>query len=143
MAFDVAVDDALRRVIDIVGQRLGPWPVRGLEALGAAPEQDRGAAFVQVEGGVGGEAGLADPRLTGDQRHLAVPALGRSGDVAQLGALLAPADEADRRGGAEARRQRHRVLGLAGLPVQPVGHDRRVDPLQFELADLLERCGRR
>ena len=68
-----------------------------------------------------------------------MPALGRIGDVAQLGALLAPADEADRRGGAEPRRQRHRVLGLASLPVQPVGHQRRVDPLQFELADLLER----
>ena len=64
VAFDVAVDDALRSVVDIVGQRLGPWPVRGLEPLGAAPEQDRCAAFVQVEGRVGGEAGLPDPRLT-------------------------------------------------------------------------------
>jgi hypothetical protein len=59
----VGAQHILRRVLDVVAERLDPRPVRDAEVFLAASVQHRGAAGVDLERRVRGEPRLADPGL--------------------------------------------------------------------------------
>jgi len=75
---------SLRDVGDIVVQRFDERLVGHAEVLVAAAGQHHGTFFVHQGGQLGGEAGLADPWLAGEQgrpplsRHRLLPQLGES-----------------------------------------------------------------
>jgi hypothetical protein len=115
---------------EVVAQRLHERLVGHHAVLVRTPEQDRPAVGLQAGGRLGEQAGLADPRVPG-QQHEPAAAAERACDAGDLGQLALPAGQRRLPGALERGRERHRVARSRGS-----GGGRAVEPWVL-LEDLL------
>jgi hypothetical protein len=94
----VAIDEPRQRpvgqMLDQRRERFGPRGIRTADLVGAVPEEDRRAVAVELQGGLAGEAGLADARLAGHQDRLALAGAHRLPAAPHALALLQAPDVA-------------------------------------------------
>ena len=129
---------------DDEGQRLDERLVRDAELVVAAAEQHRRALGVREAGDLGGEAGLADAGLAGEQRERAVAVRRRRAtsrdEHLELGL---PTDERDPGADGERRREGRAVPEVAGgrLPLDAQRGHRVGEALEVEGPDVGEPLG--
>ena len=103
VAFGVRAQSIKGRCRDVVAKRFHPRPVGNAQVLVAPSVQHRCAIAICLDGEVGREPGLADARLTRDERDSPVPFARLGEQERETLTLRAPSHVPDRRDLAQTR----------------------------------------
>ena len=138
MRADVGREHGVGGVRDVVPQRLDERPVRQPDVLVAPAKEHRAALGMRRARRLGREPRLPDPRLAGEQHHLARAVFRLRPRERERFLLAAPAEHRKRRRRPEPRRQRD-PDGRERLPRDDTRDDRLGQALQRDRPDRCER----